>query len=210
MGKIKQGIYGAISGKVGNLTGGSWKGIAYMRILPASVANPQTAAQTGQRTKFATVQALASAILVQIVKPLWDRFAQKMSGFNSFIQQNIAQVSDVGVVTWANIRTSIGSLTGVGGLGIAAADGQPTLDVTWIRNGGEGSASNSDITFCAALNETTGEWAFSEGGSRFDQLAQPVFSVDLEVGDVIHAYLSFKRQDGTMVTNSQYQTLEIV
>jgi len=40
MGKINQGILGGFSGKVGNVIGGNWKGIDYMRVKPASVANP--------------------------------------------------------------------------------------------------------------------------------------------------------------------------
>ena len=32
MGKIAQGILGGLSGKVGNIIGGSWKGIDYIRI----------------------------------------------------------------------------------------------------------------------------------------------------------------------------------
>jgi hypothetical protein len=34
MGIIKQGILGGFSGKVGNVVGGTWKGIDYMRVLP--------------------------------------------------------------------------------------------------------------------------------------------------------------------------------
>ena len=45
MGKIRQGIIGGFSGKVGNVVGAAWKGISYMRILPVSVANPKTDAQ---------------------------------------------------------------------------------------------------------------------------------------------------------------------
>ena len=55
MGKISQGVLGGFSGKVGNVVGGSWKGIDYMRIKPASVTNPRTAAQVDQRSKFSIV-----------------------------------------------------------------------------------------------------------------------------------------------------------
>ncbi|MDD4190768.1 MAG: DUF6266 family protein [Mangrovibacterium sp.] len=55
MGKISQGILGGVSGKVGNVVGGSWKGIDYLRVMPASVANPQTPAHMDQRSKFITV-----------------------------------------------------------------------------------------------------------------------------------------------------------
>ena len=52
MGRINQGILGGFSGKVGNVVGGNWKGINYMRVKPASVANPKTVGQVNQRTKF--------------------------------------------------------------------------------------------------------------------------------------------------------------
>lgn len=37
MGTIKQGILGGFSGKVGNIVGASWRGIDYIRSMPASV-----------------------------------------------------------------------------------------------------------------------------------------------------------------------------
>jgi hypothetical protein len=44
---------------VGNIIGGSWKGIDYTRIKPLSVANPRTPGQVNQRNKFsATIQFL--------------------------------------------------------------------------------------------------------------------------------------------------------
>ena len=55
MGKISQGVLGGFSGKVGNVIGASWKGIDYMRIMPANVANPRTQGQIDQRSKFVTV-----------------------------------------------------------------------------------------------------------------------------------------------------------
>ena len=44
MGTISKGILGGFSGKVGTVIGGNWKGIDYMRSIPASVSNPRTPA----------------------------------------------------------------------------------------------------------------------------------------------------------------------
>jgi hypothetical protein len=52
MGTIKKGILGGVSGKVGNVVGGSWKGIDYLRVLPASVHNANSQPQISQRYKF--------------------------------------------------------------------------------------------------------------------------------------------------------------
>ena len=78
MGKIKSGIFSGVSGKVGGLIGSSWKGIAYLKQMPQSVANPQTAKQVAQRTKMANVVAFSLAILSTIIKPLWERGAKRM------------------------------------------------------------------------------------------------------------------------------------
>ena len=37
MATIKKGILGGVSGKVGNVVGGNWKGVDYLRSLPAEV-----------------------------------------------------------------------------------------------------------------------------------------------------------------------------
>ncbi|WP_412560608.1 DUF6266 family protein [Winogradskyella sp. MIT101101] len=82
MGKIAQGILGGLSGKVGNVIGGSWKGIDYIRIKPSSVANPRTVGQVNQRTKFT-----ATLEFLQAVKPFiklgYKGLAVKKTEFNA-------------------------------------------------------------------------------------------------------------------------------
>ena len=94
MGKIAQGILGGLSGKVGNVIGGSWKGIDYIRIKPSSVANPRTVGQVNQRTKFT-----ATLEFLQAVKPFiklgYKGLAVKKTEFNaamSYVLNNALQV----------------------------------------------------------------------------------------------------------------------
>ncbi len=82
MGKINQGILEGFSGKVGNVIGGNWKGIDYMRVKPANVANPQTEGQVDQRTKFSTVLQFLQP-LKDFVKVGYKNYAIKMTQFNS-------------------------------------------------------------------------------------------------------------------------------
>ena len=89
---IKQGILGGFSGKIGNIVGSSWKGIAIMKTKPLSVANPKTAAQVAQRTAFSESVTIATQILADVIKPLWDRFSERKSGYNGFIQYNIGNI----------------------------------------------------------------------------------------------------------------------
>lgn len=210
MGIINRGILGGFSGKVANVIGGSWKGIAYMRSQPLSVANPQTAAQTGQRLKFSTIQAIAQLLLVAIIKPLMDRFAGQMSGFNYFIQQNIAAVSTSGVVTWANLRISIGSLLGVDTLEFTAVDNSPTVTANFNDNSSSGNASATDLFYGAFYWVEGDEWAFSSGVETRDSgSATATFSDQPELGDTIHVYAAFRKADGTLVSNTSYLNGEV-
>lgn len=88
MAVIKQGILGGFLGKVGSVVGGNFKGIATMRAMPLSVANPRTAAQVGNRTRFSYVTAFAGVIGTAFIQTYWNRKAQKMSGYNMFTSVN--------------------------------------------------------------------------------------------------------------------------
>lgn len=83
---IHQGILGGLSKRIGNVVGASWKGIPVLRIYQPNVSNPDTTAQRTQRAAFKLVAHYASELLATLIKPLWDRFAIKQSGFNAFIQ----------------------------------------------------------------------------------------------------------------------------
>ena len=210
MGKIKQGILGGFSGKVAGVVGSSWKGIAVMKALPLSVANPRTAGQVAQRNKFSFVVAFAGIILSAIIKPLWDRFASGKSGYNEFISTNIdlfdaelpSPIADLVISKGKMAATPIGTLSG------AAA--QKIVDVPWTDDSGAGFKLATDIPFLVYINATTGEIGGIEyPDDRASEFAAVAFSENLESGDVIHVYLAFRRADGTVVSNTSYATYTV-
>jgi hypothetical protein len=93
MGKILNGILGGVSGKVGGVIGASWKGIDYLKAYNIP-ANPQTVAQTAQRSIFSTCVWMAKLILSSIILDYWNPFAVQMSGFNSFMKRNLLLMTD--------------------------------------------------------------------------------------------------------------------
>lgn len=204
MGVIKRGVLGGFSGKVANVVGGSWKGIAYMRALPLSVANPQTAGQVGQRTKFSTALAIAQAILAGIVKPLNDRFVQGMSGCNAFVSRAIPFISSAGVVTWASIQTSVGSLLGFSTLTLVGSAATNIATVNWVNNAGTGNALATDITYFAVYNQTTDEWQVSAAGTTRNAPDDTLAFTNLTAGDNLHLYASLLAANGSKVSTSDY------
>ena len=86
MGKIKKGILGGFSGRVGNVIGGSWKGIDYMRSEATSIADPKTAKQLEQRSKFRLAVEFAKQV-VPIINIGLKQYATKRSEFNYLVSK---------------------------------------------------------------------------------------------------------------------------
>lgn len=210
MGKIKQGILGGFSGKVANVIGSSWKGIAYMKSMPLSVANPKTALQVAQRTKLTNAVAFAKEILASVIKPLRDRFSVKMSGYNAFVQENIAlfaaampsPAADLVIASGKMDKTVIDTLSG------AAA--QENIYYTWNEDSGEGFKLATDKAYAVAVNETTGDISFAAANeTRTDESTIVAMPSNLTAGDVIRGYLVFLRADGTICSNTAYETYTV-
>lgn len=209
-GVINRGILGGFSGKVANVIGGSWKGIAYMRSQPLSVSNPNTASQVAQRTAFSDTVAIAQIALTNIIKPFMDRFASSMSGFNYFVQQNIGAWVSAGVFTWANLKFSIGSLTPLSTFAVTAANASPNMQITWVDNSGTGTALASDVVQTIGYNETQNTWKVGEAVmNRPDAASTLPFDANFATNDVIHAWGVVKSALGDKVANSVHATVTV-
>ena len=146
MGKISQGILGGVSGTVGNVVGGSWKGISYLRVKSDHYNDANSEKQVSQRTKFGACVALARSIMQTIIKPIWNKKAVKMSGFNLFTKTNLQVFNADGEIADFNqLQMTIGDLPLPNNIQIqddAATEGG--IAVTWEDNSGVGSALATD------------------------------------------------------------------
>lgn len=204
MGIIKRGILGGFSNKVGNVVGSSWKGIATMRVLPLSVANPRTAAQVGVRTAFSKITALASAGLTGFVKPLNDRFAVRMSGYNRFIQMNTNAFDASGNFVPENLVISQGRL---GETPITLVNVQPDMGVAIQWSGIPSGALqlSTDLAYAVLVSEDGELLAVSSAEeTRASEILTIPYLGDIESPTV---YLAFLRADGTEVSTSTFKAV---
>jgi hypothetical protein len=205
MGVIKRGLLGGFSGKVANIVGSSWKGIAVMKSLPLSVANPRTAAQVAQRTAFSFINFVGKALLVSIIKPNWDRFAQKMSGINEFVSSNIAYVNETGFVTPSSIKMSKGTLTPA--VISAAAINHLTglAEISWTDNSGEGNAQAGDLMSFVVTNSSGALIAgFNNVATRAAESGEVTVPFVVVTGQEYNFWLIARSADGTKVADSQW------
>lgn len=200
MAVINQGILGGFSGKVANVVGTSWKGIAVMKALPLSVANPRTAAQVAQRSKMAACVAMLQPILSQVIKPLNDRFAGKMSGFNYALQSSIDAFDNSGALQHPE-KFKISRAANKAQLidAIAAESKITKVKCTWTSDAGKGYALASDKCYLVGYCAESGTFAVSTSAVRSAGQAYLEFPDGaISAGDTVQVWMAFLRADGTV------------
>jgi len=143
MGKIRQGILGPVSGKIGQIVGASWKGIDYIRayVVPG---NPNTVAQQAERALFANIVGLAHAALGPVLQVYWDPFLRKISGWSHFIGVSRGLVTVVD--DFSAVQITQGTLEG--DIISDCVYGTPTVDFLWSGTiHGNGSAGDAACAF---------------------------------------------------------------
>jgi len=155
MGIILSGILSSVSGKVAGVVGGKWKDKAYLRAY-VKPANPKTAGQIAQRTKFYLAVALAKPLVGQVFNSYTDKFLKSMSGFNYWIKANIAYM--LSPITWASLKITEGPLSSLAS--VVATYASPTVTIAFTKNLGNNGA-DTDKVFGAICDESTRIWYFA-------------------------------------------------
>ena len=206
MGKIAQGILGGLSGKVGNVIGGSWKGIDYIRIKPSSVANPRTEAQVNQRNKFsATIEFLQPN--KDFLNVGFKAFAVKKTAFNaamSYVLGNaITGTAPNFIVDYSSALLSKGNLSNPlnGSVDLATAN-QVTFN--WDDNSLDGNANTTDKSMVLAYNPSKKESIYILDGAIRSATSQILTLPTSYTGDTVELFMAFVSIDGKIVSNSVY------
>lgn len=199
MGKIKQGILGGYSGKVGPTTGSSWKGINIVKSRPVSVAYPGTAAQVSQTSKMTGIVAFSKLILSVWIKPLWDRFAVQSSGYNQFVKANIANFVDGNFPLATSLVMSQGAMR-ENACTAVPANPFSSCAVTWDNDAiSDPLALSTDIAYVLIITATGLLVGSSSEATRAAETATVTFDATLPAGDY-YAFLAFKAANGTRVS----------
>ena len=206
MGKINQGILGGVSGQVGNVIGGTWKGIDYLRIKPSSVANPRTEGQVDQRSKFSIVLKFLQP-MTDFLKVGFKLYGIKMTQFNAAMSYNLNNAITGSypnfMVDYASALVSRGNLTGAAN-GAASSPSAGDVQITWDDNSGSGSAQATDKALIVLLNTTRQEAVFTIAGPARSAGTETISVPSEYTGEDVEVFLGFISEDGSKVANSSY------
>ena len=216
MGIIKRGILGGVANKIGNVVGSSWKGIATLRSLPLSVANPNTVEQRINRASFSIFSKLGSQVLATVCQPLWNRDAKQMSGFNAYVMYNKRKY-DKDIMAWlADPVMSKGSLSASLTTAIinVATD---SIDLTYSTDLINPQDADDDRVYIQVIHQDNTDpnypvynaKAFAYDTPRIAGNTQVPNSFDVNAGDRLIVSLSFKSLDGREVATSSTRVITI-
>jgi len=205
MAKLVGGPLGSYKGKAGGTIGSSWKGIAVVKAMPLSVANPNTPAQQAHREMFAACIAAARLLLSELISIYWNPFAKKMSGFNAFVKQNIDCFADGAFSVPADFYAARGILMGVANLEITASEGSHTISAEHSDNTGVGDALGTDCAVLVVYNVDKNSWHLLQADERRHESPALFTEESFEEGDTLHCYFFFKRPDVSKISDSVYK-----
>jgi len=204
MGKISQGILGGLSGKVGNVIGGSWKGIDYLRIKPSSVANPRTEGQVNQRNKFTISLEYLQA---NFIKLGYKAYATKKTEFNaamSYVLNNgVIGTAPNFTIDYSLALLSRGSLSSPvnGSVDLSTAN---QVSFNWDDNSADGNANATDKAMVLAYNPSKKESIYILDGAQRSATTQVLSLPTSYTGDNVELFMAFISEDGKIVSNSVY------
>ncbi len=205
MGTISKGILGGFSGTVGNVVGGNWKGINYMRSQGTRKTGSNTPKQLSQQAKFAVatkfLRSLGGLLMIS-----FRNNAYQMTGINSALSYTLKNAI-IGAypaftIDYNMALVSRGDLPNVASPAATAAAGS-VVKFTWTDNSGLGNAAATDkailVVYCPSLSQsvyTTGSAARSAGT---DSLTVTHFH-----GLVVETFIGFISDDGKNIASSIY------
>lgn len=206
MAKLSKGILGGISGTVGNVVGGRWRGIDYIRSKPSSVKNPKTEGQLAQRMRFSMVMNFLkkSRVFIGI------GFQNSGSGQTAMNRAMSLNVREAITGTYPDLEinpealaVSTGDLQGASTAGVDLSVAE-TATFTWNNEAGSGNASNDDGAMVLLFNTAKQAVVYSLYGASREDETQQVGVPPSWSGDPVAGYLAFRSESGRDVSESIY------
>ncbi|MES2826698.1 MAG: DUF6266 family protein [Bacteroidota bacterium] len=206
MAKLPSGIFGPISGKLGNLIGGIWKGIPYLKEnKPRKLKLDRTPAQLANEEKFR----FANNWLIPFHPFIGVGFLTQASQ-RTTISAALSQVyNTVFTGTYPDLEIhadqmviSVGKLTPVLNTQIVMT-APDTISVTWEKNTQRGTKYNDQIMVVLYDSDQHIADGFVGGVNRATEQYTFKFN-DYLIGKTLHAYISVTSINRTNISNSQY------
>lgn len=199
-------IFGSFSGKVGQVVGTSFRGMAVLRMAPGKSTKKPSPAQVLQRAKFSAAMGFLNPI-----KPfLAERFG-KMEGTKApfdlalsyHLREAIQVEGDDLQIIYPKVCISKGHLRGVEGTS-AIVEPNDLLTVQWTDNSIQSFANPDDLLTIVLYAPSSSEFYFFENIAQRPDASVQLPLPDKAVGVQIYCWATFITFTGEFAATSCY------
>ncbi|MBB5436504.1 hypothetical protein HDC92_000168 [Pedobacter sp. AK017] len=205
MARYKNGINGAVSGKIGNVVGATCRGIAYLRSLPETTKGP-TQKQINQRLKFALVMGWLKPLL-NIINIGYQILTGDKTPMNRAVSYHLREAvtgdaPDYGL-DFKKAIFSRGELLASWILEVLCLV-NAVLRIKWDNGPTSVFSNDSDKASFIIYNPAKEAFVtFTNAAARADRDAVLQLPEDF-AGDTVHAWQHFVNVEGNAVSTSVY------
>jgi len=207
MTKIKEGILGPVSGKIGPVVGGTWKGIPYLRLAPKKDGKKRkrTVGQIANQEKFNYVNQLLVPFHPYITigfKHEAEHKTEISAAFSVNFNRAIIGVFPNLSVDYSKLVLSVGKLPGLTDVVMERID-PGVLKLSWTKDDCKYAIFNDQIilvAYCPELKKVDG---FVGGVKRTEK--ECILKLEPKLrGKILEVYVIVSSVDQKKIANSQY------
>ncbi|MBQ3635090.1 MAG: hypothetical protein II951_05675 [Bacteroidales bacterium] len=200
MAKYNPGLFGSVSGKIGNVVGSSWNGVCYLKSLAAKVKNPKTAAQVAVRDLMKLTTQGLRPFLVAIRAGY--KAVKGLSSWSIAISRNRSVIVDAaaGGSNWTFDVTRVELTNGVESFDVdVVKNREGGYDASWTPVDGESKLDGGEVYVVVYNAKTKRAETFR---SEMSAGAMTVSAAGLMTGsgDEIHVYAFAASAKGSSAT----------
>lgn len=207
MGRFSKGVFGAFSGKIGNVVGSSWRDIDYMRTAPKPSSKAATIKQQMQRLSFRTAVLFLSRIRTILELGYGKANTGKATGYNRAVQYTLQKAIKGDYpdyeIDYPKVVLSIGSLYSTMSGRISSDKEEGKVDVSWTCTLNEQDSFDSDKAIVVLYSPAKRLFVTSRTALRRDQKVTIDLTSDFS-SDIVHGYIFFVSAEMKRVSDSFY------
>jgi len=197
MARVKENIFGGVSGRIGNVVSCQRYGKYYLRTLPAEVKHPDTERQLAQRMRFALIQELQQSIR-KFLRVGFGAWADGRSAYNAAMSHNLKNAL-TGVypdirIDFPKVQVSKGTLAPAE-ITALQQNASGSITINWQNNPSDRNSNASDrvLVLLLATEPYSSSTLYLNDLRLSGQATFPLS--DALKNRSIHVYLSFFAED---------------
>lgn len=208
MGKLNDGLFGAFTGRIGNLVGYSLGGVDLVRKRPRRRSkHSATEKQLEQRERFALAIKFLTPI-TEVVGAYFGKRHKTKSRFNFAVSYNLEHsiVPSVGggfEINYQKVMISKGDLRGVDSGMITSLPNQE-LKLDWTDNSGQGSAKDTDVMLVVLYSPGQDLFHIFNPAALRGQTTVTLTVPGFFRGDEVHIWVAMVTEDRKEASVSSY------